>query len=263
LKVSKSRHFPLITRSYSISVLPITLLLALHTIPTGLAQITPDRIDIKITAETGSNTILHRQVQLTTSQNVTGAMVAWNDLLDEVKQRSINASKITVTPKVFDVKQVDGPTLLNVVIDASDAKPGVYVGRLLITQGTGAPLIIPITVTLHDSFWWAFLLVDVGVALAVAVQLLRQRLDQPTREKKGAKAFLIKAVAAGKETGGLPYLLLSIGVAVAVLSAWQTYFPNLTTFGRSGFLDYAAAFLSGFGSQAIVNAAVDVVRKKA
>ena len=248
-------------------VLPLSIiliLLGLYTLQNTLAQISAYRSEIKIIADTGSSVVIHRQVQLTTTADVTGAIASWSDLFDEVQQRTIDASRITVTPITFDVKQLERPVLLNVVIDASNANAGVYTGRLLITQGTTAPVIIPVTLTLHDSEWIALGLVAGGIGSAVIVQLIGQKPTESLRARKNQPTlqptFRAKLAEAARLTGGWRYVALIIVVIVGVLAAWQAYFPNLSTFGRS-WIDYAAAYLSGFGSQAIVNAVVNAVKR--
>lgn len=234
--------------------------MGLYTVQNTLAQISAYRSEIKIIADTGISVVINRQVQLTTIANVTGAIASWSDLFDEVQQRTIDASKITVTPIKFNVKQLEGPVLLNVKIDASNANAGVYIGRLLITQGNAAPVIIPITLTLHDPAWIGLGLVAGGIGSAVIVQLIGQKPTQSLQAQNKAVNFHAKVVEAARLTGGWPYVALIIVVIVGVLTAWQTYFPNLSSFGRS-WIDYAAAYLSGFGSQAIVNAVVNAVKR--
>jgi hypothetical protein len=244
-------------------VLPLSIiliLLGLYTVQNTLAQISAYRSEIKIIADTGSSVVINRQVQLTTTADVTGAIASSSDLFDEVQQRTINASKITVTPNIFDVNQIGPPVLLNVEIDASNANAGVYTGRLLITQGSAAPVIIPVTLTLHDPEWIALVLVVGGIISAVIVQLTGQKPTESLRAQHKATTFRAKAFEAARLTGGWRYLALIIVVIVGVLAAWQAYFPNLSTFGRS-WIDYAAAYLSGFGSQAIVNAVVNAVKR--
>lgn len=248
-------------------VLPLSIiliLLGLYTVQNTLAQISAYRSEIKIIADTGSSVVINRQVQLTTTADVTGAIASSSDLFDEVQQRTIDASKITVTPINFDVKQLGPPVLLNVEIDASNANAGVYTGRLLITQGSAAPVIIPVTLTLHDPEWIALVLVVGGIISAVIVQLTGQKPTESLRARKNQPTFQptfrAKVGEAARLTGGWRYVALIIVVIVGVLAAWQAYFPNLSTFGRS-WIDYAAAYLSGFGSQAIVNAVVNAVKR--
>lgn len=241
-------------------ILTVCILFFVQTAPNTHAQISVYRPEIRIIAETGNPNIIQSQVQLTSSSNVTGAIASWSNLVDDVTQRSINASRITVTPKTFDVRQLEEPRLLNIMINASDVEPGIYAGRLLILQGSGAPVDVPITLTLHHSRTLALGTVAAGVISAIILQLISQDTSNVT--VKGKAGYIAKLKEAGKQTGGFSYIVATILTIVAVLTAWQVYFPNLASFGRMDWFDYAFAFLSGFGSEAVVNAVINAVKKK-
>jgi hypothetical protein len=199
------------------------------------------------------------------STNITGAKTIRGDLIDEQEGRVINASKISVSPAVFNVRTTDGGySVLKIVIDAQSAEPGVYGGKLYIINPPDSPFVIPITLTIRDQIVYGLGLVGLGVVLNFLVKVLSPK-KEPTGgfTAAGVPEFRIRLFAPKdnfKESGGISYLVVSIILGIAVLTVWQSFYPNLATFGRS-WIDYIAAILVGFGSQAVIGEAVDIVRK--
>jgi len=58
----------------------------------------------------------------------------------------------------------------------------------------------------------------------------------------------------------LQYLALLLTFAIIVLNSWQTYLKEATIFGASGFADYIAALLFGFGSQTVLTQGVGMAK---
>jgi hypothetical protein len=197
------------------------------------------------------------------STNITGAKTIRGDLIDEQEGRVINASKISVSPAVFDVRTTDGGySVLKIVIDAQGAESGVYGGKLYIINPPDSPFVIPITLTIRDQIVYGLGLVGLGVVLNFLVKVLSPKKDF-VGFTAGVPQYRTRLHAVEdnfKESGGISYLLISIFLGIAVLTVWQSFYPNLATFGRS-WIDYIAAILVGFGSQAVIGEAVDIVRK--
>jgi len=58
----------------------------------------------------------------------------------------------------------------------------------------------------------------------------------------------------------LEYLALLITFSVVVMNSWQTYLKEAVVFGASGFADYFAALLFGFGSQTVLTQGVGLAK---
>jgi hypothetical protein len=165
----------------------------------------------------------------------------------------------------LNVRTTDGGYgVLKIVIDAGGAESGVYGGKLYIINPPDSPFVIPITLTIRDQIGFGLFLVALGVALNFLVKVLSPK-EEPTGTltAAGVPKFRIRLFAPKdnfKESGGYSYLVVSIILGIAVLTVWQSFYPNLATFGRS-WIDYIAAILVGFGSQAVIGEAVDIVRK--
>ena len=58
----------------------------------------------------------------------------------------------------------------------------------------------------------------------------------------------------------LEYLALLITFSIVVMNSWQTYLKETVVFGASGFADYFAALIFGFGSQTVLTQGVGLAK---
>lgn len=252
----------------------------------SMAMVTADllqaeRSEIKIRRSTDDNTTGTIQELIIGVANATDLNVIPLDLFDEQELKRIEASKISTVPKIFDLNtKVDsGTKKLNITISSAGATPGVYVGKLYIINAS-TQFTIPITLTIHYPIWIALVLIAVGILLSFLVKLAQKYLAANHQLSKAVAAAVAKGTPAAaartlaassiphgwsfalKETvsnKSWAYLGITALVVVAIFTAWQGYYSNLAAFGRSP-LDLIAAFLFGFGSLAILNQAIELLK---
>lgn len=248
-------------------MISISLALGACVVDTASAVLSKDREQIKISAAKDDPDInnLSRQELIFSTENVTGLQVKTMNLQDDKDaSKSINASRMRVTPDVFDITRADhGNIMLNIVVDASGAAPGVYTGTIYIIDVPHTPLTIPITVTIRDPIWYGLALVAVGVTLNFLTKVFKPEPKPGSGIYAGKTEYVFDWTVFKQNVnsrGGWSQLVVGVLVFFAVLAAWQAYYPNLETFGRSP-MDYLAALSAGFAAQAVIGEAVEIVRK--
>ena len=256
-----------------VSILLLSLILISQTNKNASGDLLQaDRSEIKLRMSTDDAAVTAQELIIGVT-NTTNLNVITTDLFDEREQRIFESSNISVSPTTFDLNtRVDsGTKVLDVTITSANSMPGVYLGKLYIINPS-TQFTIPITLTIHYPIWQAFAFIAAGILVGFFVKLIQKFLEKSKEGKSNPqvqkeakeKTFGIVGLALSETVNkkGWAYLGMTALVVIAIFTAWQGYYSNLVAYGRSPLMDVIAAFLFGFGSQAVVNQAIEMLKRE-
>jgi hypothetical protein len=136
----------------------------------------PDRIEIVASIDK-TNDIQRTLYISSNGKNISKVTSYINDLTEAGKEQTIPSSHLIITPTSFSLTKGKLENL-NLNINAANAKPGIYSGKILLVGNEIQTVAIPLNLTIHNTPILAMVLISAGVLTNFILRIIRWKVDE-------------------------------------------------------------------------------------